>query len=388
MMVNSYREKTVLNVQSLLFLLLIVIYGLTTKNTMGGSGVFSGDSILKYGILFLCISLEGYIFFKSGKSGEKISKNYVSFIWYFLILIVLSSVATLAQSNFSFRTIQTFIFIFSPMLYSYLLINNWNFKQIDYAIKFGLFLSFLEYLLSIGTSWSTIFNNLLSINYNNTNSSMSESSTFALLSLGFAAYFGYYKKNYLWKVISLLFVIMTFKRLITLAGIILFIFGTVKLKQIKVNRFLLMFTTVILFSFASFYYYSVQPQNIITISDKLGFSLRDFSTNRTDRLAWLSMTDYKSYGLGSTTNYMYKIWGVDLEMDIVQLFLEVGSIGVVSFFYCYLNFAKGSLYTFVFMTLLLINSTMSSGMTSTFSWIIIFIVMSTIMKYKETKIVL
>ncbi|WP_347131822.1 hypothetical protein [Lactococcus lactis] len=350
---------------------------------MGGSGIFSIDSILKYGILFICISVEGYIFLKNGNERRETSENYNNFKYYFIIITFLSLFASFKQVHFSFRTVQSFIFIFIPMLYSYLILNNWTFRQINFSMKIALFLSVIEYLFSIRMGFSQIISSLASINYNNTNASPLESSTFALLSLGFAAYFGYYKKNFLCKIVSLLFVIMTFKRVITLSGCILVILGILKIKNLRVNRFFLIVSTITLVSFSLIYYYSIQPQNILEISEKIGFSIRDFSTNRTDRLAWLSMTDFKSYGLGSTTDFMYKLWGVDLEMDIVQLILEVGAFGVIVFIYFYLRFSKSNLYAFSFMALLLLNSILSSGMMSTFSWIIILIAMSTIMEYKE-----
>lgn len=382
-MTNLNRKKFFINFQSLVFFILIIIYGLTTKNVMGGSGIFSIDSILKYGILFICISVEGYIFLKNGNERRETSENYNNFKYYFIIITFLSLFASFKQVHFSFRTVQSFIFIFIPMLYSYLILNNWTFRQINFSMKIALFLSVIEYLFSIRMGFSQIISSLASINYNNTNASALESSTFALLSLGFAAYFGYYKKNFLCKIVSLLFVIMTFKRVITLSGCILVILGILKIKNLRVNRFFLIVSTITLVSFSLIYYYSIQPQNILEISEKIGFSIRDFSTNRTDRLAWLSMTDFKSYGLGSTTDFMYKLWGVDLEMDIVQLILEVGAFGVIVFIYFYLRFSKSNLYAFSFMALLLLNSILSSGMMSTFSWIIILIAMSTIMEYKE-----
>lgn len=46
---------------------------------------------------------------------------------------------------------------------------------------------------------------------------------------------------------------------------------------------------------------------------------------------------------------MYKTFGgLALEMDIVQLYVEMGGIGIIIFIISYLSFAKHYLYVYVF----------------------------------------
>ncbi|MEK2589014.1 hypothetical protein ABQ284_12020, partial [Lentilactobacillus buchneri] len=79
-------------------------------------------------------------------------------------------------------------------------------------------------------------------------------------------------------------------------------------------------------------------------------------------------------------DYMYKTFGgFALEMDTVQLYVEMGGIGIITFISSYLSFAKNNLYVYVFMCLLIVNSIFSSGMASTFAWIVILIGMALIM---------
>lgn len=109
------------------------------------------------------------------------------------------------------------------MLYAFLVINTWNKSEIHAAFKLGLLISIIGYVYSTKIGISGILENLSTIDYQNTNSTVLEFSTFALLSVGFAGFFCYFKKGYFWKFLSVLFVILTFKRQITLTAILLLI---------------------------------------------------------------------------------------------------------------------------------------------------------------------
>lgn len=366
------------------FFLLIAVYSfITNKDELSGDGIFSVTSIMKYGTLFLCILTEAINYYSNKIQEKKIllRTEFKNFEWYFFILALFTLILSIGSFQFSLRIVQTFIFVFFPMIYAFLVINNWTLEQIKTSFKIGLIVAFTGYLISKGIGFSEIISNLTNITYQNTNSNVLESSTFALLALGFSGYFCYFNKGLFWKILSVLFVIMTFKRQITLTAIVLLILGFFAIKKRKVNLFVFIFAGIILIIFAFAYYHAIEPQNILNSSQMIGIDLRDFSTNRTDRLNWLSHSNFVSYGFGSSTDYMYKTFdNLALEMDIVQLFVEMGPVAIVAFISFYLLFSKGNFYVFVFMYLLLINSTLSSGMASTFAWIIILIGMAAILK--------
>ena len=369
------------------FFLLIAVYSfITNKNELSGDGIFSITSMMKYGTLSLCILTETVTYYNNKIQNTKIllRGEFKKFEWHFFILLLLTLVLSVGSSHFSIRIVQTFIFVLFPMIYAFLVINNWTSEQIDISFKIGVIIAFSGYLISKGIGFSGLISNLTTINFENTNSTMLESSTFALLALGFSGYFCYFKKGLFWKIASVLFVIMTFKRQISLTAVVLLILGFFVIKKRRVNSFVFFAATIFLIAFAFVYYYAIEPQNILHSSQLIGIDLRAFSTNRTDRLNWLSHSDFVSYGFGSSTDYMYKtFYNLALEMDIVQLFVEMGPIAVVSFISFYLLFSKGNFYVFVFMYLLLINSTLSSGMASTFAWIVILVGMADILKTSE-----
>lgn len=366
-----------------LFILLIMIYSFNSNNdNFSGSGFFSVSSLLKYGILSLCIFFELLAYFSKKRlnSATLLLDNFKKFFYFFVMVALISTSLSIRSSEFSLRIIQTFIFVFAPMLYAFLVINTWNKSEIHAAFKLGLLISIIGYVYSTKIGISGILENLSTIDYQNTNSTVLESSTFALLSVGFAGFFCYFKKGYFWKFLSVLFVILTFKRQITLTAILLLIFGFFNIRRKKVSRYIFIMSAVVLMVFAFAYYYAIEPQHIVEFSQVSGVDLRSFSTNRTDRLNWLLNSDFQTYGFGSSTDYMYKTFGgFALEMDTVQLYVEMGGIGIIMFIISYLSFAKHNLYVYVFMCLLIINSIFSSGMASTFAWIVILMGMASIM---------
>lgn len=359
---------------------------MSSNNDFSGNGIFSASSILKYGTLLLSIISE-LLYFQRLKRQRRpilLKKEFQNFEWYFIVLIVLTFFSAISSMQFSLRIIQTFIFVFFPIFYAFLVINTWTLDQIKFCFKIGFIIAFIGYLISTGVGLSDIFNSLTTINYQDTNSTTLESSTFALLALGFSGYFCYFKEGFFWKIISVLFVVMTFKRQITLTAFVLLFLGFFSIKKRKMNWLFAILLGGVLIIFAFMYYQAIKPENILEYSQNLGIDLRSFSTNRTDRLNWLDHSTFVSYGFGSSTDYMYKVFGgFALEMDIVQLFVEMGPIAVISFIVSYLLFARKNIYVFIFMCLLLINSILSSGMASTFAWVIIFIGMAAVLKISK-----
>lgn len=371
------------------YLLVIFIYGIVSNNSnLSGAGIFSFQSIMKYGSLLVFIVVSSWEFYKKNPHNNtiKLNKEYANFLLFFVIIVMLSLFEFIKNPIISLRVFQSFFFTFTPMLIGYLVINTWDREEIEFALKVSLVISFVLYIFSLNMSISNIFNSFLGVTYSNTDSSLLESNTFPLLALGFCAYFFYYPKNNLLKIMSFIFVFMTFKRVVMLTAVVLFVVSLFKFKKNKVYTvfFFICISLLIFLSFA--YIWAIQPQHILQSSSYLGMDLRSFSTNRTDRLLWLQMSNFESYGFGSSTDFMYRNFNnLALEMDVVALFVEIGWISVVAFFTFYLKFVKNNLYSFLLFMSLLINSIFSSGMSSTFGWIVIFVSVSAILLYPDLK---
>ena len=366
------RKPTfVIKTRILLFVLLLLSYCFTSSDVSTNS-----NSLIKYAILFLCI-IESGIEYISRNNSKKEKKEYKGLFFVASIIILYTIIKSIIAVKFSFRTIQELIFLIFPMIYAYFVINTWEIKEIDKAFKIGLLIAFIFYIISLDMAPLKIAKALLSSNFNASYSEL-ESFTYCGLALAFYLYFCFFDNQKIYKILSFLFVIMTFKRVFIIIALVLFVISKTKLKDKEVSKKILNLTTILLFVFAIFYYLIMQPQIARIIEINYNIDLRKLTMGRNDRMRWLVESDYESYGFGSTTEFMLKRFYGALEMEMSKIIIELGYLPVLIFIYNYLKFSKNNYYTFIFMVLMILNLTFSSGLTGTFSWCILFITISTI----------
>ncbi len=149
------------------------------------------------------------------------------------------------------------------------------------------------------------------------------------------------------------------------------------------GRGMLRFMIACMFVLAVVYYYVMQPEVVQKIENTYAVSISKLTSTRSDRLRWLLNSGFSSYGFGSSTEFMYNRFSGALEMDAVKIIVELGFIPLYLFVRSYLKFSATNIYTFLFMVIMIINLTVSSGLTGAFAWSIIFISISMITIYPE-----
>lgn len=365
-------------VRNILFVLLILVYCMTSSDTGNNS------TYMKYGVLFLAIGYEGYIFFKK-KNKKRMMEEYRYLGIFVLILMLYSILKSVLSMHFSFRSIQEFIFLITPMLYGCLVINNWSKRDINKNFEIGLIISFLCYIFSLGLSITQVINAMVRSSFGDSFSEL-ESFTYCGLAIAFCLYFCYYGyKNTSYQIISVLFVIMTFKRMFMVIAIVLFLLSKFSCRNNKVTRKWVIAIIVCLMLFGILYYFAMQPQNVVYLDMKYNINISKLTSTRSDRMRMLLYSGYSTYGFGSSTEFMYKYFGGALEMDFPKIVVELGFVPALMLIYSYINFAKANTYTFFFMVMMVLNLIMSSGLTGTFAWCIIFITISCITIYPENE---
>ena len=310
------------------------------------------------------------------------SQEYKGLFGFVVVVTVYSLARSILAFHFSFRTIQELLFLFLPMLYGYFVINTWIREDVDNAFKLGIIISFLCYLISLRRGLSQIVLALLASSFGNSYSEL-ESFTFCGLAVAFCLYFCYYNKSKFFMFMSIFFVFMTFKRLFIIISIVLLVLAQFKLREKPVGRGPLRFVIVCMFIFAVTYYFVMQPDVVQKIENTYAVSVSKLTTTRSDRLRWLLNSEFSSYGFGSSTEFLYNRFSVALEMDAVKIIVELGFMPLYLFVRSYLKFSAANVYTFLFMVIMILNLTVSSGLTGAFAWSIIFISISMITIYPE-----
>ena len=312
-------------------------------------------------------------------------KEYKRMYLFVGVIIIYSVFKIVSSGIISMRTVQEILFLILPMVYAQLIINNWNKRQIENAMKCGVIIAFVGYVTSLNMSFRTIYNGILMSSFSDSYSDL-ESFTYCGIALAFFVYFAYYKKQKLFLIISGLFVIMTFKRLFMVIAAVLFIISLFELRNMKVSKKVINITIFLLFALAIIYYYLMHPEMVSYIETKYGFDVSKFTMTRSDRFRWLYTSDYVSYGFGSSTEYMYNRFYGALEMDMCKIIIELGFLPVFILIHSYIKLAEKNMYTFVFMGLMVMNLIFSSGLTGTFAWCIIFIAISSINVYPSNEV--
>lgn len=368
--------KVKIKIKILLFNVLILSYCLTSSDTGNSS-----SSLLKYAVLLLCVVYSYFDYRKKGRLGN-MTQEYKRLFVFMTAVTVYSLARSILAFHFSFRTIQELLFLFLPMLYGYFVVNTWKREDVDNAFKSGIIISFLCYLISLRRGISQIVSAILASSFGNSYSEL-ESFTFCGLALSFCLYFCYYNKSKFFMFMSILFVFMTFKRLFIICSIMLLVLAQFKLREKSVERRLLRFMIICMFAVAVVYYFVMQPDIVRKFESTYAVSISELTSTRSDRLRWLLNSEFSSYGFGSSTEFMYNRFNGALEMDAIKIIVELGFMPLYLFVWSYLKFSAANIYTFLFMVIMILNLTVSSGLTGAFAWSIIFISISMITIYPE-----
>lgn len=370
---KSLKLKT----SNIMFIFLIIVYCSTVSDDISNK-----TSLLKYIALFLCI-IEIYPKYLKRKSRD-FNLEFKKIALFVIILVIYSIFISIKKLHFSFRTIQELLFLICPMIYSYLMINTLEKEDIIKNMRLALIISFSFYLISLDMDFKTILNSIFNASFSDSSSQL-ESHLFCGLSLAFSVFFSYYDKNKIYKYLGLLFVIMTFKRLFLVMALFLFMLSKFKIRNKKINKNIYI-TTIIFFMLLSVVYYNCMiPQNVNYLDEKYDINISKLTSTRSDRMRMLYNSSYETYGFGSSTEFMYKYFDGALEMDIIKIIIELGFIPAFMLLISYINLSKNNLYTYIFMLFLILNLILSSGLTSSISWSLFFLIILTIQKYPERR---
>lgn len=361
---NSVKIKP----RNILFILLVIVYCSTASDEIGNN-----SSLYKYFVLFLCVleAFFGYIK-KYKKKNIFLTNEFKALMLVICVICIYTMFRSVLVEKFSFRTIQEILFLAFPMFYAYFGINVFDKRDLSKNMKIGFWITFLFYLISLDLNINSIIKALFNSSFSNSSSDL-ESHVFCGMALAFCMYFCYFDEKKIYKFISLLFVIMTFKRLFIVMSVFIFVLSFFKVKEKVVPKKVVIFTTISLIFLTVAYFYIIQPVNVNRIESKYNIDISKLTSTRSDRLRMLENSSYISYGFGSSTEYMYNNFGGALEMDFVKIIIELGYIPVFVLIICYLRISKTNYYTFSFMIFQILNLIFSSSLTGAFTWSLIFL---------------
>lgn len=339
-------------------------------------------SMLKY--LICCIGIAySIIVIKRKTKVFKYELNNVIIVS--IVFLIISLIKVLVYGNFISRTFYELFFLLLPVTYAYFILNTLSYKIIERSMFAILVICFIGYLVSLKMSIPMILTGLRTMSFSNSYS-MLESHSFAGISIALALYYLYFRKNKMGMILSVLFVIMTFKRLAVITVIILIFLPKFIDSNKKVNKRILNVAKISIFVIGVLYFWAMVPSNLVLVDKVFNIDLKMLTMGRTYRFLYAyNGIGFRNGGLGATYTYLMNNYQMSLEMEICKLILEVTPVGVAVFINNFYNTAKENVYCFIVMTYLFFNMITSHCLTSVFSWLIIYITFGMI-EYKQYEV--
>lgn len=363
------KNQILSNINTLLFFVYAISYLIIIEFYRDNSFIFD----LKHYILFFNCLVAGFTFLiKKDKKKIKLYGNKVVYILLTGCIFVICSFfkAKSVGVAFSFRTfVQTSLFVL-PILYVYFLVNILEKKRIINILKITTFILIISYFTEMKHPLFSFFNidNWLNIDILKSRS-FTESNNCCDPFLQLFIFFNYLhrfvepesKSIHRFMIINFIFSILSFKRL-SLLFAILFLVSSCFIPYNKNNKIKL---NIILSSF--FVVLTILYIKMLTGEINVGIDMNSFTSYRSWFLSLWRAKNYYSYGYGTS---IYVI-GRYLEMDLVQIYFELGLICLFIFCFSMFQLAGKRIYTNIILFYVMLNLLTSSTMPWTLGWVIL-----------------
>ena len=371
---KSRKMDALTKVHVFLFILIFALRGFTDAIFVS-KGVTSNFWInLKYYILLIAIVL---LIIQVQKNAAKVFlKELYIIIFVVTTLVIISLVECLGSGNMYSSLLDNAIKMLMPIVYVFLLLNILKFEDIYFCMAASLIVSLLAYIVEIGTNNFSIVN-IMSMKFSDSYSPF-ESHYSAGISIALCSFFMYYRKNKVFQVLSFIYAIFTFKRLFVLFAIFLWTIPKIIDMNKKINKKSKYLWAIIFIGLTFLYCWLLLPQSSNLFYKLFGETQNKFTMGRYELLRRLESGDYRSAGLGSTTDFL----GKGLEMDLIRILKETTCIGLITFCFGYFMCAGNRRYTLIFMIFQFFNLLTSHSIYGAINWILILLTIGCI-SYKE-----
>ena len=256
-----------------------------------------------------------------------------------------------------------------PIFLAYCMLNCLSEDQIYRDMVAILVFSIIGYGLEIGFE-SLSFDALFSASIEDSES-VTESSHAASNAIMLCFYFCYFRKNKVWVVLSILFAIFVFKRLMIVYAIAAFILPLVFDPDRRIKKGWAVFFKLAFFLAAFAWLWLLLPENGILFYGLFGETQSDFTSGRNQMLVNALSHNYVMYGFGSIQAFA----GRGIEMDFARLILEVSPLGLALFIWLYWDMACNRLYGTFVMTFVMAQMLFADSLGTNFAWTLLMILM-------------
>lgn len=302
-------------------------------------------------------------------------KNILALIGSFALL---SGYYIVKNNAFEFITVTGLIKLMIPVLAAFSILNTLEFKDIYRLMSIFLIMMFISYLITKLNNLT--FESISTISFDQSSSEF-ESNFFSPPAMGFCLFFCYFRKNKFYTGLSVIFTIMTFKRIMVLYAIfLLFCGGFLKNMKNIPKKFVYVFE--ILFFILCMYYIKIMSGEM----EDLIYKYFNVSANKLSMGRSLFMKkilpNFTSHGFMTSTTIGYH----SMEMDMPMVYVEMSVLAVIAVIYFMTNLGKKNWYSFFIVVFCLLEILTSHWLDITYFWIIAYLTIGCITYKKEDSI--
>lgn len=311
---------------------------------------------------------------RSNKFSRTFFSEMLNIVYLTICFTVLSLYYILKNNGFEIATVTGLVRILVPVIVSYTVLNVFQDKDLYRLMSVLLIITVIGYVLSIFDKIS--IGNFMKISFIDSRSPF-ESTYFSPTAMGFCLFFCYYRKDKIFTVLSVLFAIMTFKRIMVIYSVLLLVFGGIVSKWRKVPKWVENMFMIVFFIFSMFYILLMEGKIDDFLISIIGKDVTSFTMGRSYFMGNI-ITDFKSVGfMSSTVGYR------SMEMDIPMIYVEMGVGAVIATIYFYTRLVNQNWYNFLIIIFCLLELLTSHWFDITYFWIVAYITIGCIAKENE-----
>lgn len=341
-------------------------------------------SVVRHIMFVVIICLAFLIYIGVSNRGKWSKPAAVATVIYLLFLGASVVMAINANQPFN-RALEVTFMSLSPIILTYFFVNIYSKKEINSFMRTTFIFLTIQYIFS---KYDVLisFDSWLQIDFFQSFSPF-ESSAMSGYFYGFLIYFTLFDYNRFFVITSFVLNFLVFKRVNVLFSIILVLLGNKNFSDKKISISTKWFLIIAFTLLPILEYYMLTGAGINKILEIFPkFDMQGLLMGRNWFLSTVLNNGYKSYGLGSFGTELYNLlMRMGLELDGVQMYLELGILGVFGTSYMWWNFTERNLKNVIIVFLFMLNYLTSAQLGDSFAVFFNTLTMAMISNYGNYK---
>lgn len=291
------------------------------------------------------------------------------------VLLAISTFKMVITNVYSIAVLELMIYMLLPAVVVVMAMSILTTEEIYGCMAWILCIAFASYcVLEVGLASFTA-KQFSAISFDDSQSPF-ESHYSSGTAMALCAYFCYFRQKKRYTIVSLVFSLLTFKRMMVVYSLVAFVLPMFVNVTKRVSKHTITLCATMFVVLTLGYYWGLIPENNKALEAFLGIdSIQEFTSYRNIFFARIYKDPaFVNFGWGSCEKFLGKLF----EMDLLQLLIETSVVGLIVFTFSYWKATGTTLYSVIYMLFIFANMLTSHSIQNAFIWSIIWITLAEI----------